>query len=414
MVKINSDLSSIFEINHEEKKSLELRKKVNELYFTYGHTKSSIMEKERVSKPFVIRWTQSPDQDFFQDNRGWLKGRPRCFSEDTADRVQEIYRQLKDDPHNFYMGATAVLQGWRRSYPEAPAPSLRTIGRIMKDLGLTQARKGRNKGAAAYLCYPEWTIYSGLGGRVLEADFIGKKYISGRTAPVNFIGFSFKKDPRLRYYKRIDSQTSEYFIEQAGLFFSKFERPDYIKLDNALTMIGSASGKRNISSAMLFLLNHHVVPIFAVPRKPFSQASIEGNNSVFARLFWNRNEFSSVEQIEEQLEWFNESSLKYTNYIEPVNNINKPKLNFKPEVIFIRQVGEKNGVGGIDVLNERLTINQEYINYFVLARWSLKEQILRVYFEKEKRSILIEEFPFLISGNSLKKIHAKGKLSFDL
>lgn len=414
MVKNNSDLSSIFEINHEEKKSLELRKKVNELYFTYGHTKSSIMEKERVSKPFVIRWTQSPDQDFLQDKRGWMKGKPRCFSEDTADRVQEIYRQLKIDPHNFYMGATAVLQGWRRSYPEAPAPSLRTIGRIMKDLGLTQARKGRNKGAAAYLCYPEWTVYSGLGGRVLEADFIGKKYISGRTAPVNFIGFSFKKDPRLRYYKRIDSQTSECFIEQAGLFFSKFERPDYIKLDNALTMIGSASGKRNISSAMLFLLNQHVVPIFAVPRKPFSQASIEGNNSVFARLFWNKTEFSSVEQIDEQLEWFNESSLKYTNYIEPVNNINKPKLNFQPEVIFIRQVSEKNGVGGIDILNERLTINQAYINYFVLARWSLKEQILRVYFEKEKRSILIEEFPFLISGNSLKKIHAKGKLSFDL
>lgn len=414
MIKINSDLSSIFEINHEEKKSLELRKKVNELYFTYGHTKSSIMEKERVSKPFVIRWTQSPDQDFYQDNRGWLKGRPRYFTEDTADRVQEIYRQLKGDPHNFYMGATAVLQGWRRSYPEAPAPSLRTIGRIMKDLGLTQARKGRNKGAAAYLCYPEWTIYSSLGGRVLEADFIGKKYISGRTAPVNFIGFSFKKDPRLRYYKRIDSQTSECFIEQAGLLFSKFERPDYIKLDNALTMIGSASGKRNISSAMLFLLNHHVVPIFAVPRKPFSQASIEGNNSVFARLFWNKNEFSNMEQIDEQLKWFNESSLKYTNYIAPGNNINKPKLNFQAEVIFIRQVGEKNGVGGIDVLNERLTINQEYINYFVLARWSLKEQILRVYFEKEKRSILIEEFPFLISGNSLKKIHAKGKLSFDL
>ncbi|MCK7530401.1 MAG: hypothetical protein MZV63_04780 [Marinilabiliales bacterium] len=148
-------------------------------------------------------------------------------------------------------------------------------------------------------------------------------------------------------------------------------------------MIGSASGKRNISSAMLFLLNQHVVPIFAVPRKPFSQASIEGNNSVFARLFWNRNEFSGVEQIDEQLEWFNESSLKYTNYIAPINNVNKPKLNFQPEVIFIRQVGEKNGVGGIDILNERLPINQEYINYFVLARWSLKEQILRVYLKKK-------------------------------
>lgn len=414
MVKIASDLSIIFEINHEEKKSIELRKKVNELYFTYGHTKSFIKEKERVSKPFVIRWTQSPDQDFSDDTRGWPKGKPRHFSEDTSERIKEIYWQLKNDPHNFYIGATAVLQGWLRSYPEAPAPSLRTVGRVMKDLGLTHVRKGRNKGAAAYLCYPEYTVYSGLGGRVLEADFIGKKYISGRTAPVNFIGFSFKKDPRLRYYKRIESQTSECFIEQTDSFFNRFEKPDYIKLDNALAMIGSASGKRNISSAMLFLLNNHVVPIFAVPRKPFSQASIEGNNSVFARLFWNRKEFSSMEEIDEQLEWFNESSLKYTNYIAPVIHPNKPKLNFEPEVIFIRQVGEKNGGGCIEVLNEKLTINQGYINYFVLARWSLKEQILRVYFERNNHSILIHEFSFLISENSLKKIHAKGKLSFDL
>ena len=414
MQKIGKDLSCIFEINHEEKKSFELRRKVNELYFTYGHTKSFIMEKERVSKPFVIRWTKSPDQDFSDDNRGWPKGKPRYFSEDTVDRIQKIYFQLKNDPRNFYTGATAVLQGWRRDYPKVPAPSLRTVGRIMKDLGLTQVRKSRNKGAAAYLCYPEYTIYSGLGGRVLEADFIGRKHIYGRTSPVNFIGYSFKKEPRLRYYKRIESQTAKHFIEQTKLFFSKFEKSDYIKIDNALAMIGSASGKRNISSAMLFLLNQHVVPIFTVPRKPFSQASIVGNNSVFATLFWNRHEFSTLEEVDEKLEWFNESSIKYTNYIAPENSNNKLGTSFQPEVIFIRQVREKNGSGFIDVLNDILPIDQEYINYFVLARWSLKEQILRVYFERENRSILIHEFQFLINRNSLKKIQSKGKLSFDI
>jgi len=414
MQKNNKDLSCIFEINHEEKKCIELRKKVNELYFTYGHTKSFIMEKEKISKPFVIRWTKSLDQDFSDDNRGWPKGKPRFFSEDTAEHIQKIYFELKNDPHNFYTGATAVLQGWRRGYPEAPAPSLRTVGRIMKDLGLTQVRKGRNKGAAAYLCYPEYTIYTGLGGRVLEADFIGRKHIYGRTAPVNFIGYSFKKEPRLRYYKRIESQTAKCFIEQTNVFFSKFERPDFIKTDNGLAMIGSASGKRNISSAMLFLLNQHVIPIFTVPRKPFSQASIEGNNSVFARLFWNKHEFLSLKEVDEKLEWFNESSLKYTNYIAPENSNNKPGNGFKAEVIFIRQVHEKDGSGFIDVLNDLLPIDQEYINYFVLVRWSLKEQILRIFFERNKCSILIHEFPFLINQNSLKKIKSKGKLSFDL
>ena len=414
MAKIIKNLSCNFGINNEEKKSIEIRKKVNELYFTYGHTKSLIMEKEGVSKPFVIRWTKSSDQDFSEDYRGWPKGKSRLYSAETIDRIRKIFTQLEEDPRNFYTGATAVLQEWRRGYSETLAPSLRTIGRIMKELGLIQVRKGRNKGAAAYLCYPEYTIYTSLGGRVLEADFVGHKYISKRTAPINFIGFSFKKEPRLRYYKRIESQTSKHFIEQTSLFFNKFEKPEYIKIDNALAMIGSASGKRNISSVMLFLLNHHVVPIFAVPRKPFSQASIEGNNSVFSRLFWNKHEFLSPEDIDQKLGWFNESSLRYTNYKYPKKTINSPSSNFLPEVIFIRQVREKNGLGYIDVLNEQLPLNQDYINYFILARWSLREQKLRLFFEKNKESILIDEFSFLISQSSLKKMKTKGKLSFDL
>ena len=82
--------------------------------------------------------------------------------------------------------------------------------------------------------------------------------------------------------------------------------------------------------------------------------------------------------------------------------------------MFIRQVRETNGAGYIDVLNEQLPINQDYINYFILARWSLREQKLRVFFERNKESILIDGFPFLINRNSLKKMKAKGKLSFDL
>ncbi|MDI6751968.1 MAG: hypothetical protein QME07_03825 [bacterium] len=58
-----------------------------------------------------------------------------------------------------------------------------------------------NQGASHYLCYPEYTIYHLLGERVLEADFVGKKYITARSEPLNFIGFSFKKEPRLKLFQ---------------------------------------------------------------------------------------------------------------------------------------------------------------------------------------------------------------------
>ncbi len=110
----------------------------------------------------------------------------------------------------------------------------------------------------------------------------------------------FKKESRLRYFRRIQAQTAECFISETEKFFQKFKKPNFVKVDNCLATIGSASGKRNLSRAMKFLLVNQVIPIFAIPRKPFSQASIEGSNSVFAHQFWNRIKFQSIAEIKEE------------------------------------------------------------------------------------------------------------------
>ena len=254
-------------------------------------------------------------------------------------------------------------------------------------------------------------ITAPMGGKVLEADFIGRKHITGRTEPLNFIGFSFKKEPKLRYFKRVSGETADEFIRQAGNFFEKFEKPDYVKVDNCAATIGSISNKRNISRAMGFLLSKQVIPIFAVPRKPFSQASMEGNNSVFSKKFWNTIEFGSVQEVDEKLEWFNQSSLDYTEYEIPTKH-REMKKDFEPKVYFIRQVKEDNekakggqqaGKGMISVLNEEIHLPESYINYFVLAEWNLNKEVLYVRFEKERQSELIAETEFRINAESKKR-----------
>lgn len=349
-----------------------------------------------------MKWTKSPNQNFSKDNRGWPTGKRRKWNKNIGRRIKIIHQRLEKDAYQFYTGATAIDQEWRKKYSDAPPP-LRTIGKIMADLGLSTTRKkGKNKGAARYLCYPEHTIYQALGGRVLEADFIGKKYLTGRTKPLNFIAFSFKKEPRLRHYKRVDGQTADNFIKQSALFFQKFEKPNFIKIDNCLAIIGSASGKRNVSRAMSFLFTHQVVPIFAVPRRPFSQASIEGNNSVFARKFWNRIDFKTVEEIDEKLEWFNLSSQKYLNY-QPPKTKSERKKKFIAKIYFIRQIKEgkeQTGKSFIDVLNEKVFLPKAYTNYFVLAEWNLKQEQLYIYFEKGQKSKLIKKLSFKINSRS--------------
>ena len=167
--------------NHEQK-LIKLRKEVNRLFFKHPFSKKSIARKKKVSMDFVIKWTQSQDQDFIQDSRGWPKGKRRKWAKDTEGISKEIFHNIQDDPLRFYCGDTAIEQEWRKRYPKVAPPPLRTIGQLLSDIGLSVKReKGRNKGAARYLCYPEYTIYHRFGGRVTESDFIGMKYIFGRT-----------------------------------------------------------------------------------------------------------------------------------------------------------------------------------------------------------------------------------------
>lgn len=388
-----------------QKKSFKERAKVNSLYFTERLSKRAIARKEGVSRDFVERWTQSPDQDFIKDDRGRKKGERMKWDKSTERRIKKIRKHLEEETTEFYTGATAIDLEWRRRYPEIDPPPLRTIGQIMSDLGLTKGNKrGRKKGAARYLCYPEYTIYNLLGGRVLEADFIGKKYITGRSEPLNFIGFSFKKEPKIRYFKRIESQRADDFIAQSKHFFREFEKPDYMKVDNDPATIGSASGKRNISRTMNFLLENQVIPIFTVPKRPFTQASIEGNNSVFSRKFWNRIEFKSIEEVDEKIEWFNKSSIEYLGYRQPkVKKIKKEE--FIPKVYLIRQVEEdkEKKEGSINVLNEVIHLPKSYIKYYVLAEWNLKEERIYIRFEKEKESEIIKNISFKINPRSKEK-----------
>jgi hypothetical protein len=373
------------------------------------------MKELNVSKHFVIKWTQEPDQDVTVDHRGWKAGERRKWTSETESRILELRDHLKNDPSVFFHGATAIAQEWLSRYPRDQVPPLRTIGQIMKDLGLSQSKKKpQRKGAASYLCYPEKTVYEGsLGDRVMEADFIVRRYLKGSGTPLHFIGFSAKKAPRLRYFERIESLTADAFIRACERFFERFETPDVLKVDNAATFIGSLSGKRTLSNTILYLLNRKIYPVFSVPRRPFSQASIEGNNSVFARHFWNRRTFESLDDVDMQLGWFNQSSLRYTGYKQP--EYFKERKSFLPRVYFLRQVHESltfPGKASINVLNEEVFLPTLYINFFVTAKWDLSTETLTVSLEQDESLKKLKEQDFTINKTTQQKLIKGGARLF--
>jgi len=388
-----------------EKKLFALRREVQRLYFVAGLSMDAIASRLHVSKGFVVDWTRDKTRNPEEDHRGWPEGKGRQYSDDTVERVRQLHMLLSEDAREFFHGASAIRNRWQRQYPSEIVPSIRHIGTILAAEGLVEKRRGSSKGAARYLCYPETTLYAAISTRLLEADFIGQKFLRGRTAPLNFVGFSFKKPPRARWFHRIESQTANVLIAQCKRFFTEFDKPDAIKVDNALAMSGSRSGKRALSKFMFKMLRQEITPIFAVPRKPFSQASIEGNNSVFARAFWNRHEFASVRDIDTRLAWFNESSKQYCQYQRPTTTVPR-HTSWLPSVYFVRQVqgDEDNARGTISIMNETVFLDPALINYFVLAEWQPTNGTLHVWLEKENCAEQIASVPFEQNVNARYKL----------
>jgi transposase len=405
------------EIDDAQKKLIPVRRQVQYLYFEVGWRKRRIVRELGCSQHFVIRWTRSMEQDPGLDRRGWPNGQRRRWSAQTERRIKELHAALQKDPQEFFSGATAIQHCWRLQYPSEKPPPLRTIGRIMKALGLVvQNKKVRRKGAARYLCYPEKTLYGGcLGQRVMEVDFIERRYLKGSGQPLQFIGFSAKGEPRLRYFQRLEDLTGRTVKAACVQFFERFETPQVLKLDNAPVFVGSGSGRRTVSEAVIFLLKRKITPVFSVPKRPFTQASIEGNNSVFSRFFWNRRTFESVADVDRQLGWFNDSSLRYTDYQRPTRPRSRKK--FLPQVYYLRQVQESEhrpGSGSIFVANEEVFLPAPYINFFVLAQWNLKTEHLTVSIEQNQTLQTLTQIDFPINPRTKKRLKRGGARLFGI
>lgn len=94
-MKINKEICILRKNNfNEEKKLIELRSKVNELYFQYNLKRAQIIKKEGMSKPFIYKWTQLPHQDFERDYRGWRKGKVKVYDDLIKEKVHDLHKQL--------------------------------------------------------------------------------------------------------------------------------------------------------------------------------------------------------------------------------------------------------------------------------------------------------------------------------
>ncbi len=286
-------------------------------------------------------------------------------------------------------------------YPVDDQPSLWFIKEIIRKAGLqTKKPKQKKSGGSEYLLYPAQCIRN-LGYVHQSSDFIGKKYIAGRSEPVNIFSSSYYSPFKLYQIKRILAEKSVYVIEQWKEQWHIYPMPNVERLDNGLQFRGSGSGKRALGMVLRVLLNLNIIPLFGSPSKPWTNPHIEGHNRVFNEKVWSTNWFTDLSQIDTECNRFNAESLEYFHfkygpmifngnfrYLERDQSIRTDVLESKKhkKIYFTRFVEsfETHAPGHITVMNEAITLPEKYTHQFVFVEWDLGKEQVNIYSEFEK------------------------------
>jgi len=302
-----------------------------------------------------------------------------------------------------------------KKFTENETPKLWYINKVVRDAKLqTKVPKPRRrKGGSEYLLYPAQCIRR-LGYVQQSADFIGKKYIAGRSEPINIFSSSYYFPFKLYRIERIIAEKAIYAIESITEQWRKYPIPNILRLDNGLQWRGTASGKRAIGMMLKFLLNLNVIPLFGSPSKPWTNPHVEGHNRVFNDKVWNNNFFTGLDQIERECDRFNNESLelfkyKYSqlvfngnfNYIEPKQEVITDRLITAKgkKIYFIRFVEsfEQGRKARITILNEIVCLPEKYNHQFVFVEWNIEKERLLIYSEFKQEITLIYQIKFRLN-----------------
>lgn len=380
--------------------------------FKEGKTKKEIIQLLNISKPTVIDWLSS---ETYQDNRGWKSDKHR--KEENNQLTIERIRTLKNQriENNYFVGSQYVQMDYDRVYPGDPLPSIWFIDETVRQAKLQtkKPKKDKRVGGSKYLLYPIKSIEN-LGNIHQSADFVGRKYIAGRTEPINIFSSSYYRPFKLFQIKRVLAEKATCAIDILKTDWQKFPIPDVLRIDNALSFRGTASGKRAVGMFLKFLLNLDVIPLFGSPSKPWTNPHIEGHNRTFNEKIWGNNHFDNLDQIDQECHRFNGESLDYFNYrysdflsryslrhLDPNKQIETDKLlTTQDKKIYLTRFVESyeyDKSAHIEIFNETIYLPEQYAHQFVFVEWNLKLELLNIYSEYDQNVILIKQIKFKLN-----------------
>lgn len=299
------------------------------------------------------------------------------------------------------------------AHPTDALPSLWFIGDIFRQHGLQTKQptpKGKKQGIVERLRFPITSIIN-LGVIQQAADFVGKRWIAGRTEPITIFSTCYYQ--WLKQFKiwRTTAETSECAIACLSEFWRADPIPNVCRIDNGMQFRGTGRGVANIGHFLKFLLNIGITPLFSSPYQSYTNPHIEGNNRTVGGL-WSANHFTGTDMLDREIERFNAEHEVYVRWKfkerladASLRRLAKDDLietdvlrsTQGKKVVFIRFVErwkERGDQIGIILLNRFVPIPDPFVGQYVLASVNLETAMLTVIEEHDGVTNTILEVPY--------------------
>jgi len=371
--------------------------------------KAAIARRLGIRRPTIVEWLA---QDTHTDDRGWAHGRRRTHTDEEVTRIVTLKEQ-RIAARSYLQGAEHIQMDYTRAHPTDDLPSLWFIGDVFRQHGLqTKRPKPRRKqqGIVERLRFPIKTIV-GLGAIQQAADFVGKKWIAGRSEPITIFSTCYYQWFKKFRIWRTTAETSECAIACLSEFWRDHPVAHVLRVDNGMQFRGTGRGIANLGRFLKFLLNTGVTPLFSSPYQSYTNPHIEGNNRTVADL-WSANHFTDVAQIDREIERFNvehdaffrwkwneqltDARLRYltedaTITTDVLRSTQGKKVFF---IRFVERWTERGNQIGIILLNRFVPVPDAFVHQYVLACINFETAMLSVIEEHEGIASVILEVPY--------------------
>ncbi len=267
-----------------------------------------------------------------------------------------------------YVGPEAIRQALRANGP--PAPSARTIARILQRAGLTPQKRRRHPPPP-----PGWYLPAVARGaaELDQLDVVEGLHLRGHGPVEVLTGISLWGKLALAQPAHTGWRTRS-ILPVLTAHWRRWGAPAYLQVDNDTRFAGSSRAVRRLGRFLRFCLAQGVVPVFVPPRETGFQAAIESFNGLWQAKVWHRFRHRHLRQLRGRNRAFVAAHRRWTRRAGPARR--RPPGPPVWQVVFLRRTDAR---GRIHLLGAECTAAPHWPHRLVRAELDVRTPTLRVY-----------------------------------